>query len=74
MNDRNIRKLKIITMAALLLPGIPLHAADQGKDKTASDALPRPTAAQARWQDYEIGIFYHYDINCCMPFGWSHRS
>ncbi len=36
--------------------------------------LARPTAEQARWQDYEIGVFFHYDLNVWMRPGWSHRS
>lgn len=36
--------------------------------------LARPTAEQAQWQDYEIGMFFHYDLNVWMKPGWSHRS
>jgi len=25
-------------------------------------ALPRPTAAQLRWQDYEVGVIFHFDL------------
>jgi alpha-L-fucosidase len=63
-------------MGAVLF-AVAAMAADQPGIKgptVLSDALPRPTAAQAQWQDYEIGIFYHYDINCCMPREWGHRS
>ncbi|MCX6872887.1 MAG: alpha-L-fucosidase [Verrucomicrobia bacterium] len=51
-------------------------AADQPASKgptVHSDALPRPTAEQAQWQDYEIGVFYHYDMNAFKP-GWDHRK
>jgi alpha-L-fucosidase len=41
--------------------------------ESASNALPRPTVEQARWQDYEVGIFYHYDVNAFKP-GWNHRN
>ena len=47
-------------------------ACAQGMEKSASDVLARPTAEQARWQDYEIGVFYHYDVNPFVP-GWNHR-
>lgn len=29
---------------------------------TSVDALPRPTAAQLRWQECEIGLIYHFDL------------
>jgi alpha-L-fucosidase len=51
-------------------------AADQPASKgpaAHSDTLPRPTAEQAQWQDYEIGVFYHYDMNAFKP-GWDHRK
>ena len=51
-------------------------AADQPASKgpaVHADALPRPTAEQAQWQDYEIGVFYHYDMNAFKP-GWDHRK
>jgi alpha-L-fucosidase len=36
-------------------------------------ALPRPTPEQVQWQDYEIGVFFHYDLNVFRP-GWNHRQ
>jgi alpha-L-fucosidase len=45
----------------------------KNKVKSESAALPRPTAEQAQWQDYEIGVFYHYDLNVFKP-GWHHRQ
>ncbi len=39
----------------------------------AEVVLARPTAEQALWQDYEIGVFYHYDVNVFKP-GWDHRQ
>ena len=41
--------------------------------QSAGQVLPRPTAGQAQWQDYEIGVFYHYDLNVFKP-GWDHRQ
>ena len=35
--------------------------------------MPRPTAEQAQWPAYEIGVFYHYDMNALKP-GWDHRK
>ena len=55
----NFQRLGRIALC-MLLPGT---NAVQAAEVSASDALPRPSAEQARWQDYEIGIFYHYDIN-----------
>lgn len=48
------------------------HLAIDGP-KVHSDTLSRPTAEQAQWQDYEIGVFYHYDMNAFKP-GWDHRQ
>jgi len=33
--------------------------------------LPLPTPAQQRWQDYEVGIVYHFDIPVYHPRGWT---
>ena len=58
------------------MPGIAARAAD-GNTRSAAEsgggALPRPTVEQAQWQDYEIGVFYHYDMNVFKP-GWNHRQ
>ena len=35
--------------------------------------LPRPTPEQAAWQDFELGLFIHYDIPVFKP-GWDHRQ
>ena len=69
MRNKIIQVLGLIAMASLLLP-----AAETGTATSAADALPRPTAEQARWQDYEIGIFYHYDVNPFCKSGWDHRQ
>jgi alpha-L-fucosidase len=66
MQYGRFRVIGFIIMTLLLLHGRPVQAA-------ATDALPRPTAEQARWQDYEIGIFFHYDMNAFKP-GWDHRQ
>lgn len=63
-------------MALVLMHGISVQAANEGEKsmaKSESDSLPRPTAEQAAWQDYEIGVFYHYDVNVFKP-GWDHRQ
>lgn len=35
--------------------------------------LPKPTRQQARWQDMELGMFFHFDIPIYKP-GWDWRS
>ncbi len=60
-------------MVSLLLHGVPAQAAGGDPQKSATETLPRPTAEQAQWQDYEIGVFYHYDMNAFKP-GWDHRK
>jgi alpha-L-fucosidase len=32
--------------------------------------VPRPTRAQAAWQDFEVGIVFHYDMPVFAPEGW----
>lgn len=39
-----------------------------------SDAIVTPTRAQQEWQDLELGMFIHFDLNVWMKPGWSHRS
>jgi len=41
--------------------------------KSEVPVRPRPTPEQAKWQDYEIGVFFHYDLNVFKP-GWNHRK
>lgn len=36
----------------------------------AAPALPRPTRAQAAWQDFELGIVFHFDMPVFAPDGW----
>lgn len=36
----------------------------------AAPALPRPTRAQAAWQDFELGIVFHFDMPVFAPGGW----
>jgi len=36
-------------------------------------ALPKPSAQQARWQDMELGMFFHFDLPIYKP-GWDWRS
>ncbi len=38
--------------------------------RAAVPALPRPTPAQAAWQDFEVGIVFHYDMPVFAPEGW----
>ena len=36
----------------------------------AAPALPRPTPAQKKWQDYEVGVVFHFDMPVFAPGGW----
>lgn len=36
----------------------------------AAPAVPRPTRAQAAWQDFELGIVFHFDMPVFAPDGW----
>jgi alpha-L-fucosidase len=37
-------------------------------------AAPRPTPAQRRWQDFEIGAIFHLDLPQFSPAGWTTES
>lgn len=41
-----------------------------GSAFAASPALPHPTAAQRKWQDYEVGVVFHFDMPVFAPGGW----
>ena len=32
--------------------------------------MPRPTAAQLDWQNFELGLVFHYDLPVFAPGGW----
>ena len=72
MKNRNFRNLGSIFIASFLLHGISMPAAEANGARSTSNPIPRPTAEQVKWQDYEIGVFYHYDVNSFKP-GWNHR-
>src|SRR5437867_12723164 len=50
--------------AAALLPLSGVSAMGQGP------ALPVPTPAQVRWQDFELGLVFHLDLPVFAPGGW----
>ena len=52
-----------------LLPLVIVHFASQ----SAMADLGRPTPEQAEWQDFEVGLFIHYDMPVFKP-GWDHRN
>jgi len=39
----------------------------------AETSIPRPLAKQVRWQDYELGLVYHFDLDVYMPGGHHHE-
>ena len=34
--------------------------------------IAKPSPSQLAWQDYELGMFIHFDMNLFMPPGWWH--
>ena len=47
---------------------------DQGMpDNNDTSKLAEPTPKQLAWQELEVGMFIHYDINVFQP-GWDHRQ
>lgn len=41
-----------------------------GRVARAAAAMPRPTRAQEAWQDFELGIVFHFDMPVFAPGGW----
>jgi alpha-L-fucosidase len=41
-----------------------------GCASAAPRTLPLPTSAQFAWQDFEVGIVFHYDLPVFAPSGW----
>ncbi len=37
----------------------------------AERSLPHPTPAQLAWQDFELGIVFHFDLPVFAPSGWT---
>jgi alpha-L-fucosidase len=35
--------------------------------------IPTPTSAQLHWQDFELGIVFHFDLDVYMPGGHHHE-
>ncbi|MEN6426395.1 MAG: alpha-L-fucosidase [Phycisphaerales bacterium] len=44
-----------------------------GEGTVGPEGLPKPSRQQARWQDMELGMFFHFDIPIYKP-GWDWRS
>lgn len=42
-----------------------------GLATAAGPTLPKPTPAQLDWQDFELGIVFHYDLPVFAPSGWT---
>ena len=53
-----------ISRRALLAGAGSVLAAQDGR------GLPRPTAGQRAWQNFELGIVFHYDLPVFAPQGW----
>jgi len=65
----------LAVLVCLFIVESPIFAVNTTVSNKQDDvkSLPRPTKNQAQWQDYEIGIFYHYDMNAFIP-NWNHRK
>jgi alpha-L-fucosidase len=47
-----------------------LAATRAGAASAAPINIPRPTRAQQAWQDFEVGVVFHYDMPVFAPEGW----
>ena len=72
--------LKSFGAAAVALPGsaaaLQQTTAMPVPDPAAPDDgghLPRPLPRQAAWQDFELGLVYHFDLDVYMPGGHQHE-
>lgn len=70
MDRRGFLKMSAAVASGNLISGGYMQSQAAGTD---SLAMPRPTAQQARWQDMELGMFFHFDIPIYKP-GWNWRS
>lgn len=71
----NLKRKNLVIGAFVLLLGSSATASEvkaNVKEAAGNLALAKPTAEQVQWQDYEIGVFFHYDLNVFKP-GWNHR-
>ena len=76
MEKKDILPLQSLFIVSFLLVSFSVQAIHPKAERENNDvvrSLPKPTKGQAQWQDYEIGIFYHYDMNVFKP-GWDHRK
>ena len=64
------RSVLRLALAAVLSGFAASRAADA---PIPAHSLARPTPEQAAWQDLELGLFIHYDLNVFQP-GWNHRQ
>ena len=65
----NTRRTFLRTLGA----GAASLAAGCGREAVppAGPALPTPTPAQLAWQDFELGIVFHFDMPVYAPEGWT---
>ncbi len=78
LNRRDL--LKSLGAAAVALPGCAGAMRQRADAPLAEQAapddggnLPKPLPRQAAWQDYELGLVYHFDLDVYMPGGHHHE-
>ncbi len=66
MNRRRFLKTAGLTIGASVL------SCNRATAEKPTD-ISRPLAKQVRWQDYELGLVYHFDLDVYMPGGHHHE-
>lgn len=69
MNRRDFVKA---TLASGLASGTNCLRAAQPRTRKSA-AVPTPLARQVAWQDFELGLVYHFDLDVYMPGGHHHE-
>ncbi|MHC4518489.1 MAG: alpha-L-fucosidase [Planctomycetota bacterium] len=70
MKRRDFLKATVAAGASLAAPNL-AGAADESARAETEIATPLPK--QVRWQDYELGLVYHFDLDVYMPGGHHHE-
>ncbi len=70
MKRRDFLKAVGALGASLAAPNL-VRGAGDGLD--TSVGMATPLAKQIRWQDYELGLVYHFDLDVYMPGGHHHE-
>jgi alpha-L-fucosidase len=73
MDRRNFLGVAGLSAAALVWPDFGCVAPSDRIQVWKSPGLPTPLPKQVAWQDFELGLLYHFDLDVYMPGGSHHE-